>query len=61
MYATYSWQLNATVTALWRSTSFLDVKVSEGATGSLDDTGLVGLGVGWVAASVDESVGRHFE
>lgn len=42
---TYTWKLDATVTALGRGTLLLDVEVPELAAGSLDDAGQVGLGV----------------
>lgn len=44
-YATYTWELDATVTALWGSASLLDVKVSKLASWGLDHANLVGLGV----------------
>ena len=43
--STHTWELDATVTALWCSSSLLDVKVSELATWSLDNADLVRLGV----------------
>ena len=43
--ATYTWQFNAAVTTFWRSTGFLDVKVSKLAAWGLDDSDLVGGGI----------------
>ena len=43
--STYAGKLDTTVTALGSGTLLLDVKVTELATGSLDDSDLVGLGV----------------
>jgi hypothetical protein len=43
--STYTCKLDTTVTTLGSSTLLLDVKVTELATGSLDDSDLVGLGV----------------
>jgi len=43
--STYACKLDTTVTALGSGTLLLDVKVTELATGSLDDSDLVGLGV----------------
>ena len=40
---TYACQLGATITAFWRSSSLLDVQVSQLATWSLDDADLVRL------------------
>ena len=42
---TYARELGAAVTALGDSAALLDVKNTELATGSLDDTGPVGAGV----------------
>lgn len=42
---TYSWQLDATVSALRRSSSLLDVKVSKFSAGGLDNADLVRSGV----------------
>lgn len=44
---TYTAELCATVTALWDSSLLLDVEVSKGTAGSLDDADLLALG--WVA------------
>jgi len=38
---TYTWQLDSTITTLWCSTSFLDVKVSKGTAWGLDNADLV--------------------
>ena len=54
-----TWQFDSAVTALWCSTGLLDVKISELAAGSLDNSDLVGSSVVWVSASVGQSVGRH--
>jgi hypothetical protein len=43
--STYTGKLDTTVTTLGSGTLLLDVKVTELATGSLDDSDLVGLGV----------------
>ena len=42
---TYTWQFDSTVTAFWRSTSLLDVKISKLTTGGLNDADLVRPGV----------------
>ena len=42
---TYTWELDATVTALWCSALLLEVKVTELSTWGLDDADLVGGGV----------------
>ena len=45
MWATYTWELDAAVTAFWCSTLLLEVKDTELATWGLDDADLVGGGV----------------
>lgn len=42
---TYTWELDATVTALWCSALLLEVKVTKLSTWGLDDADLVGGGV----------------
>lgn len=42
---THTGELDAAVTAFWRSTLLLDVQVSEVTAGGLDDADLVGPGV----------------
>lgn len=42
---TYTWELDAAVTALWSGTLLLEVKVTELSTWGLNDADLVGGGV----------------
>jgi hypothetical protein len=42
---TYTWELDATVTALWCGSLLLEVEVTELATWGLDNADLVGGGV----------------
>jgi hypothetical protein len=57
--ATYTWELDATVTALGCSALLLDVLISEFTTWGLDHADLVGLGVVSITQEQSELVPNH--